>query len=318
MSDHDKETDKTSEQGYGTTGHSWDGIEEWNNPLPRWWVWTFYLTIIWGLGYTIAYPAWPLVQGATAGLLGYSTRAQVAEEIAAVETRNAEMVTRLSVADLRTLAEEEPDLHDFAVNAGASVFRANCSQCHGSGAAGATGFPNLIDDAWLWGGRIDEIAYTVTHGIRNEDAPGARWSQMPAFGADGILTEEEIDQVVNHVLDISGQEHDAELAEAGAELFAANCASCHGDAGQGSLAQTRQYQEEDGQYAPDDELTGAPNLTDAIWLYGGDAEAIRQSVYNSRFGVMPAWSEEVRPGFGLTPAEINAVAAYVHQLGGGE
>ncbi|ROT97771.1 cytochrome-c oxidase, cbb3-type subunit III [Histidinibacterium lentulum] len=301
-----------------TTGHSWDGIEEYDNPLPRWWLWIFYATIVWGVIYTIAYPAWPLVNRATAGVLGFSTRAQVADQIAEAEMANAELNAQLASADLRTLTEDET-LHSYAVNMGAAVYRAQCSQCHGSGAAGAVGFPNLIDDAWIWGGRIDEIAWTVAHGIRNEDSPDARWSQMPAFGADDLLSRDEINQVVQHVLAISGQDHDADLAAAGEEVFLDNCASCHGNEGMGSLMATREFQAEDpdGEYFPDDERTGAPNLTDAIWVFGGDEAAIYQSVYYSRFGVMPAWLDEFRQP-GLTQAEVNAVAAYVHQLGGGE
>lgn len=291
--------DKTSEQGYGTTGHSWDGIEEWNNPLPRWWLWTFYLTIIWSVIYTIAYPAWPLIDRATAGVLGYSTRANVAEDIAAVEAANASNMEALANVELASLASDTA-LHNFAVNAGAAVFRANCSQCHGAGAAGvqASGYPNLLDDAWLWGGTIDDIAYTVTNGIRNEQSPDTRWSEMPAFGE--ILSEEEISQVVSYVRSLSGQDHDAGLASAGETVFLDNCSSCHGEDGKGMRD------------------LGAPNLTDAIWLYGGSEETLTETVTYSRFGVMPAWSEDYRVGSGLSQAEINAVAAYVHQLGGGE
>ncbi|KAA9006078.1 cytochrome-c oxidase, cbb3-type subunit III [Histidinibacterium aquaticum] len=308
MSEHD---DQVPEK----TGHEWDGIEEYDNPLPKWWLWVFYATVVWGIGYTIAYPAWPMVDRATGGLLGYSTRALVAEEIAEVEARNADLNEALANVDLVAL-DETPELESYATNMGAAVFRAQCSQCHGSGAAGAKGFPNLVDDAWIWGGRIEEIAYTVAHGIRNESSPDARWSQMPAFGRDGILSDEEIDQVVQHVLAISGQEHDAQMAEAGSEIYASQCASCHGADGQGSLAQTREFQE-GGESFPNDETIGAPNLTDAIWLYGGDEETLTETVHNSRFGVMPAWAEEWRQP-GLSQAEINAVSAYVHQLGGGQ
>lgn len=290
---------KPGDDDIETTGHSWDGIEEYNNPLPRWWLWTFYATIIWGVLYTIAYPAWPLINGATTGLLGFSTRANVAEDIAAVDAANAGQMEALASIDLATLTENA-ELNGFAVNAGAAIFRANCSQCHGAGAAGvqASGYPNLLDDSWLWGGSMDEIAYTVTHGIRNEQSPDTRWSEMPAFGE--ILTGDEIAQVVAYVRSISGQEHDAGLAAPGETVFADNCAACHGDDGTGMRD------------------LGAPNLTDAIWLYGGTEETLAETVTYSRFGVMPAWSEEYRVGSGLSQAEINAVAAYVHQLGGGE
>ncbi len=280
-----------------TTGHSWDGIEEFNNPLPRWWLWTFYATIAWGVVYTILFPAWPLVSQATPGVLGFSTRENVRTEIAAVAERNAALYERLGTVELASIAEDA-ELYGFAVNGGAAIFRNNCSQCHGAGAAGAVGYPNLLDDDWLWGGSLDEIAFTVTHGIRNEQSPDTHWSQMPAFG--DILNADEIAAVVQHVLAISGQEHDATLAATGETVFLDNCAACHMDDGTG------------------DRFQGAPNLTDAIWLYGGDADTLTQTVTYSRFGVMPAWSEEYRPAQGLSQAEINAVATYVHQLGGGE
>ena len=285
--------DKVNVQGFGTTGHSWVGIEEWNNPLPRWWVWTFFATILWGIIYTILYPAWPLVTTATSGVLGFSTRAQVQADIDSWAERNAVLNTQLEEIELVTLTDN-PDLHGYAVNKGGAVFRANCSQCHGSGAAGvqAAGYPSLLDDDWLWGGTIEDIAFTVRHGIRNDTDPDARWSQMPAFG--DVLAPEEIDGVVNYVLSISGQEHDAALAAAGQQVYLDQCSGCHMEDGTG------------------DRNVGAPNLTDAIWLYGGTPDKLTETVTYSHFGVMPAWGQR------LTEAEVRAAAAYVHQLGGGE
>lgn len=274
-----------------TTGHSYDGIEELNTPLPRWWLWTLYLTIIWGVAYTVAYPAWPLISSATSGLLGYSTRGEVAAEIARVEEANSELTSQLAAIDLTTLRANEP-LHRFAVSAGASVYANNCSQCHGSGAAGAVGYPNLLDDDWLWGGDIENIAYTIRHGIRNEQDDDARYSEMPAFG--DILEDGEIPALVAYVRSLSSMEHDAGLVDQGAELFADNCAACHGDNAMGDRDQ------------------GAPNLTDAVWLYGDSEEALTETITYSRYGVMPPWTPR------LSDAEINAVAAYVHQKGGGE
>jgi cytochrome c oxidase cbb3-type subunit 3 len=281
------------ETGIETTGHSWDGIEELNSPLPRWWLWTFYITIIWGIGYTIAYPAWPLVSGATEGVLGWSTRANVAADIEAHEAANADLANELVAADLTTL-EAGSDLLRYATSRGEAVFIANCSQCHGSGAAGvqAAGYPNLLDDAWLWGGTIDQIAYTVRHGIRNETDPDARWSEMPAY-AD-IFSREETESVVEYVYSLTSEDHDAALAEAGSVLFMDNCAACHGDNAMGN---------------PD---LGAPNLSDAIWLYGGDRDTLTETVMNARFGVMPAWGQRI------SEADVRAVSAYVHSLGGGE
>ncbi|MBY6067675.1 cytochrome-c oxidase, cbb3-type subunit III [Leisingera aquaemixtae] len=276
-----------------TTGHEWDGIEEFDNPMPRWWLWTFYATIIWGVLYTIAYPAWPLVNSATAGILGWSTRGDVAAEIAAVEEANAPINAKLEAAELTAIAED-PELGSYAVSAGSAVFKTWCAQCHGSGAAGAKGYPNLLDDDWLWGGSMEDIHATVTHGIRNEDSDEARYSEMPAFGRDELLEKEEISQVVNYVMSLSGEAQDASKVEAGAVVFADNCSSCHAEDGTGDRSQ------------------GAPNLADAIWLYGGDYETLTETVSNSRYGVMPAWNTR------LTEAEIRAVSSYVHQLGGGE
>lgn len=274
-----------------TTGHSWDGIEEFDNPMPRWWLWTFYATIVWGVLYTIAYPAWPLVSSATAGLLGYSTRGEVAAEISAVEEANAGINAQLASAELTEISADAT-LNSYAVSSGAAVFRTWCAQCHGSGAAGFVGYPNLLDDDWLWGGDIEAIHTTIAHGIRNEEDPDARYSEMPAYGE--IFEPEEITQVVNYVMSLSGGAFDPALAEPGAELFADNCAACHGDNGLGNVD------------------LGAPNLADAIWLYGGDEETLTETVTYSRYGVMPPWTQR------LTEAQIRAVALYVHQLGGGE
>ena len=276
-----------------TTGHSWDGIEEFNNPLPRWWLWTFYVTIIWSIGYMIAYPAWPLITGATPGVLGASTRADVAAEITRYEEANAPVEAKLVATDLNAIASD-PELVNYTMNAGGAVFRTWCAQCHGSGAAGNVGYPNLLDNDWLWGGTIEDIHTTISHGIRNTTDADARYSEMPKFGADELLEPAQIDQVVQYVLQISGQDHDAALATEGATVFADNCASCHAEDGTG------------------DRMQGAPNLTDAIWLYGGNQAALTETVTNARFGVMPSWQDR------LSEADIRAVAAWVHSRGGGE
>jgi len=278
-------------QDVGTTGHEWDGIQELNNPLPRWWLWTFYITIVWALAYTIAYPAWPLISGATSGVLGYSSRAEVAADIDAVAAANASLEMRIESLPLTEIATDTEVGH-FASSGGAAVYRTFCTQCHGAGAAGAPGFPNLLDDDWLWGGDIEAIYATVKHGIRDEADADTRFSQMPAFGE--FMSRAEIAGLTQHVLAISGQDHDAELAAEGALLFADNCAACHGDAGLGNR-----------------EL-GAPNLADAIWLYGHDADAITTSITNARFGMMPSWQTR------LSEAQIRQVAVYIHQQGGGE
>lgn len=282
-----------------TTGHVWDGIKEFNNPLPRWWLWTFYATFAWGLIYTVLYPAWPLLSDSTAGVLGYSTRAEVAADIASFEEMNAPVRAQIEAVELAAInADENPDLYNYAIQGGAAIFRTWCAQCHGSGAAGATGYPNLLDDDWLWGGSIDEIHYTISHGIRNEDDFDARYSEMTAF--DEILTDDEIGSVVQYVRNLSGQDHDATLAAAGEQVFLDNCASCHMDDGTG------------------DRFLGAPNLTDAIWLYGGDEASLEATVRYARFGVMPPWSADATEAGRLSEAEVRSVAVYVHSLGGGE
>jgi len=285
-----------------TTGHTWDGIKEFNNPLPRWWLWTFYLTIIWGVIYTILYPAWPLINSSTAGLLGYSTRGEVAQDIAAFDEMNAPIRAEIEEVELVAInPEDNADLYNYAVQGGEALFMTWCAQCHGSGANGiaqGNGYPNLLDDDWLWGGSMDEIHYTISHGIRNEDDPSSHYSEMTAF--EGLLTDEEIGNVVQYVLSISGQDNDAAMASAGEEVFLNNCASCHMDDGTG------------------DRFLGAPNLTDAIWLYPGDAEGIEHTVRYSRFGVMPPWSEEASDAGRLSEAEVRSLAVYVHSLGGGE
>lgn len=280
--------------GTSTVGHEWDGIEELNTPLPRWWLWTFYASIVWALGYVILYPAWPLVNSATEGVLGWSSRGQLAQEMRADAARRAPVVNAIAataVVDLPANGE----LMQAAVQGGSAAFKVHCVQCHGSGGAGVKGlYPSLTDDDWLWGGDLASVDYTVTHGIRNPDHQATRASLMPAFGRDGILDATQIADVVSHVRLISGQEKPSASATRGAALFAANCAVCHGAQGEGGRA------------------VGAPKLTDAIWLYGGDRASLTATVRQPRNGVMPRWGER------LDPVTIKMLSAYVYSLGGGE
>ncbi len=291
MAKQPKKTDQKSKDGPGTTGHVWDGIEEFNNPLPRWWLYTFYACILFALIYSIAYPAWPGLHSATPGVLGWSTRGDVAADIAKAETANQAINDKLAAADISAIPEDQ-ELAGYAKSAGAAVFRTWCAQCHGSGAAGAKGYPNLLDNDWLWGGDLETVHTTISHGVRFESDDETHFSEMPAFGE--ILEPEEIDQVANYVVSLSGTAPDAEKAAAGEAVFVDNCAACHTENGTG------------------DREFGAPNLADAIWLYGGDFDTVKETITNSRFGVMPAWSGR------LSEAQIRAVATYVHQLGGGE
>jgi len=279
--------------GTETVGHEWDGIEELDTPMPRWWLWTLYGTILFAIVYMVLFPAWPLLNRATAGALGWTSVGQYEREMQADAARKAPIRLAIARTPIDTLPKN-PELLRAAEEGGKAAFRVNCVQCHGAGAAGAKGYPNLNDDDWLWGGSLDAIHTTLVHGVRQPDDAATRLSQMPAFGRDGILTPPQINDVVSYVRLISHQETYSPSAHRGAVLFAANCAICHGPAGKGD----RQF--------------GAPNLTDAIWLYGGDRATITQTVTNARYGVMPAWGQR------LDPVTIKMLAVYVHGLGGGE
>ncbi len=280
--------------GVETVGHEWDGIEELNNPLPRWWVWTNYLSILFAIGYVVIYPAIPLLAKGTEGLWGWTSRSQLAAETKAESVRRGPLMAALAATPTEKL-QGIPELMQNAVAGGRAAFRVNCVQCHGAGAAGSAGYPNLNDDEWLWGGNISEIEYTITHGIRQPGDAQTRTAQpMPSFGRDGILTAAQIEDVASHVRVLAGRENAGAASARGAALFASNCAACHGPDGKG----LRQF--------------GAPNLTDAIWLYGGSRAAISGSIANAHAGVMPAWKGK------LDPVTIKMLAAYVHSLGGGE
>jgi cytochrome c oxidase cbb3-type subunit 3 len=276
--------------GTETVGHEWDGIEELDTPMPRWWLWSLYATIVWGIVYVILYPAWPMVERSTAGVLGWSSRGQLAQEMNAEEQRRAPILTALSRIPIERLPEDSR-LMRAAVDGGRAAFRVNCVQCHGAGAAGGNGYPNLNDDDWLWGGDLKAIEYTIVHGARQPGAEDTRTSMMPAFGRDGMLTPAEISTVADQVLSFSGK---GKATAAGATLYETNCASCHGPQGKGM----REF--------------GAPDLSDAIWLYGRGKDAVVRQIANPRMGVMPAW------GHRLDPVTIKMLAAYVHSLGGGE
>jgi cytochrome c oxidase cbb3-type subunit III len=278
--------------GTETTGHEWDGIKELNTPLPKWWVWTFYVTIAWSIGYFIAYPSWPTLSGHTQGVLGWTQRGEIAEKLAEAKAQRAPFVGRIEAAPLADI-RRSPDLLNFAMAGGRSVFAENCAPCHGAGGAGAKGFPGLADDSWLWGGTLDDIHTTIVHGIRNASA-NSRISVMPKFGADGLLNDRQIDDVAEYVLGLSRRSANAAAAARGKDVFAENCASCHQEDGTGST-----------------EL-GAPNLTANIWVYGGDKATIVETIRNSRAGAMPAWEGR------LDAATIKMLAVYVHALGGGK
>ncbi len=286
-----KEVDQIS--GVETTGHEWDGIKELNNPLPRWWLYTFYASCIWALGYVIAYPAIPLISSATTGVLGYSSRADVADEIVKAKVGQADLLSKIESSSLSEI-RKDPELLQFAVSGGRSAFLVNCVQCHGSGAAGSAGYPNLNDDDWIWGGTLEDIYLTLKHGIRFRWDDNTRSSLMPAFGADEILEKDQINDIAEFVRQLAGLQHDAEAAGRGAAPYAENCAACHKDTGAGDREQ------------------GAPNLKDAIWFYGSSTEEIAAQIHRPRHGVMPGWVNR------LDDNTLKKLTVYVHSLGGGE
>jgi cytochrome c oxidase cbb3-type subunit III len=278
--------------GQETTAQEWDGLRELNTPLPKWWIYTFYATVVWAVVWCILYPSVPWVNGYFHGVLGYSQRASVNADVRAVVAQRAATMDRiaaLSFADIR----KDPQLMAAANTAGRIAFANNCQPCHAAGGGGQPGYPALAAGAWIWGGTLDAIQQTITHGIRSGD-PDAREAQMPRFGADGILKPAEIQQVADYVMTLFGHDDAGKDVTAGRKLFAENCAICHGDAGQG------------------DREKGAPRLASQVHLYGNDRATVVAQITTPRMGMMPAWNTR------LDPATIKALALYVHSLGGGE
>jgi cytochrome c oxidase cbb3-type subunit 3 len=278
--------------GQETTAHEWDGLRELNTPLPKWWIYTFYATVVWAVVWFVLYPSLPWVNGYFHGVLGYSQRASVNADVRAVVAQRAATMDRiaaLSFADIR----KDPQLMAAADTAGRIAFANNCQPCHGAGGGGQPGYPALAAGAWIWGGTLDAIQQTITHGSRSGD-PDAHEAQMPRFGADGILKPAEIQQVADYVMTLYGHADAGKDVAAGQKVFAENCAICHGDAGQG------------------DREKGAPRLASQVHLYGNDRATVVAQITTPRMGVMPAWNTR------LDPATIKALALYVHSLGGGE
>ncbi|MBL8565719.1 MAG: cytochrome-c oxidase, cbb3-type subunit III [Hyphomicrobiaceae bacterium] len=280
--------------GVETTGHVWDGdLQELNKPLPKWWLYTFYVCIVWAIGYWVAYPAWPTMTGYTKGMLGYSQRATVTAEVNAGKAAQGALRSQLDKTALADI-KKDPSLLQFATAGGKAVFSDNCAPCHGRGAQGGAGYPNLNDDDWIWGGKLEDIQQTIQHGIRWSTDKSTRDSAMPRFGLDGMLDAKQIGDTAEYVLSLSGSSKDAAASERGKKVYAEQCVACHGEDGKGNL-----------------EL-GAPNLTDAIWLYGAKKADVEKSIQTGRGGSMPAWAGR------LDPVTIKSLALYVHSLGGGK
>ncbi|MCS6891717.1 MAG: cytochrome-c oxidase, cbb3-type subunit III [Rhodovarius sp.] len=283
--------EKDALTGRETTGHEWDGLKELNTPLPSWWLYTFYATIAFSVLWMILYPALPL-PGAT-GLTGWTARGALSGELEAARARTEPMMARLRAATPEQIAAD-PELRAFALAGGRIAFANHCAACHGAGGQGARGgYPNLADDDWLWGGDLAAIHATIRHGIRNQDSEEARMSIMPRFLADGTLTMAQIHDVAEYVLSLSGRATQPAMAARGEGIYAENCASCHGERGEGN------------------QEIGAPRLNDRIWLHGSDRAAIAAYIANPVLGVMPAFGQR------LDPAVVNMLTVYVHALGGG-
>lgn len=279
--------------GTDTTGHEWDGIRELDTPLPKWWLYVLYITILWALVYVVLYPAIPWGTGHSRGLLGWDQRSEFAERWSSAKSGQSAFNDRIASATLAVI-EADPQLLTYAMAGGRAAFADNCAPCHGGGGSGRKGgFPVLADDEWLWGGTLDQIQRTITYGVRNANSE-SRQSAMPAFGADGVLTRKQVDDVAEYVLSLSSQAKDQAAAARGATVFGDNCAACHGKGGKGNM-----------------EL-GAPDLTDGVWLYGGSKDQIVAQVWRPKMGVMPAWEGR------LDPATIKMLTIYVHSLGGGQ
>jgi cytochrome c oxidase cbb3-type subunit 3 len=286
----DKKKDIDRLSGVETTGHEWDGLKELNNPLPRWWVWVWLISIVWSVWYFVVYPAWPVPGGATQGTSGYTQYKELAASQQEIVARQATYMDKFQHASFDEIMNA-PDLYAFAIAGGNAAFKENCATCHGTGAEGGKGYPNLNDDDWLWGGSLEDIHTTIQHGIRAADED-TRVSQMPAFGAEGLLTKTQVNDVVDYVLALSKKQAGEPMP--GHTVFAANCASCHGPEGKGG----REF--------------GAPNLSDSISLFGNIREDIFKTVFYGRAGVMPSWSGR------MDEQTIRELTIYVHQLGGGE
>ena len=278
--------------GTMTTGHEWNGIEELDTPIPR--VVLFFLTVttLFAIGYWLLMPAWPLGVTYTKGLLGIDQRRVVAEQVRDAAAERASWTAKIDKASFAEIAAD-PALMRHVRDTGRTLFEDNCAVCHGVQGKGGPGFPNLAAGSWLWGGNPETIAETIRVGI-NGAAKDTRTGQMMAFGRDGLLQREQVLAVAAYVRSLSGQKLDAAeqtRAPAGKEVFAANCVACHGENGKGQHD------------------LGAPDLTDANWIYGGDRQSVVDSIHGGRQGHMPSWEGR------LSPTEIKLLALYVGTLG---
>ena len=270
---HSEETDET-------TGHSYDGIQEYDNPLPRWWVIMFWATIVFAVGYISAYGLANMQGFLTVEVNGkqvpWSAKAQWQNEVEQFDIKVAPLFAEYAATPIVELVKNEE-----ALKTGQRIFASNCSVCHGSTAKGSQGFPNLTDNDWLHGGTPEDIVKTITHG---------RNGMMPAKGLMPSMTDEQISQTTQYVRSLSGLKHDAEQATVGAGIFAQACTACHGADAKGM------------------QIVGAPNLTDNVWLYGGSTKQIEFTIRNGRSGKMPAQGKR------FSKEQLHVLATYVYSL----
>ncbi len=279
--------------GRETTGHEWNGIKELDTPVPRGVLMFLIVTHIWAIVWWFFVPAWPLGTTYTKGFLGVDQRQTVERQLVEAQDSRADWMARIETEDYEAILADE-DLMRVVRNTGRQLFGDNCAACHGRDGRGRANYPDLTDDDWLWGGGPELIEQTMRVGI-NAEHPETRIAQMPAFGRDGMLDRDQVRSVAAYVYSLSNPDYSTsenlERIEAGQEVFLTTCAACHGEDAKGS------------------QEVGAPDLTDAFWVYGGDLQAIISSVHGGRQGHMPTWDER------LTDAEIRMLALYVHDLG---
>lgn len=281
--------DRDKYTGYLTTGHEWNGIKELNTPVPRAVYFFLLIAFLFSLVYWVLMPAWPLGVSYTTGVLGVDQRDIVRDSIKIATTDRSDWTKQVEDESYREI-QASPRLMSAARQTGRTLFGDNCSACHGIDARGGRGFPNLTTRSWLWGGDPEAIAETIRVGI-NAPHPDSRSAQMPAFGRDQILNPAEIDNVVAFVRSLSEPAAEGTRdVNAGKEVFAANCAACHGDDAKGNSD------------------AGAPDLTDKSWIYGGDPQTITNTVRNGRQGVMPTWESR------LSTLERKILALYLVDL----
>ncbi|MBP0438025.1 cytochrome-c oxidase, cbb3-type subunit III [Tianweitania sediminis] len=287
------EVERDPVTGRETTGHEWNGIKELDTPVPRGVLIFLIITHLWAFAYWFFMPSWPLGETYTKGLLGADQRTTVEARLVEGQEERAPWMARLETEPYDAIVADEA-LMKTVRGTGQQLFGDNCAACHGRDGKGRAFYPDLTDDDWLWGGGPELIEQTMRVGI-NTRHPESRIAQMPAFGRDEMLDREQVRNVAAYVYSLTNPEYSTaenlERIEAGREVFATTCAACHGENAAGSSE------------------VGAPNLTDAYWVYGGTMDSIIASVHGGRQGHMPTWDER------LSNVEIRTLSLYVHDLG---